>query len=326
MNSSDVIDDAEEIEPPKLPFKRLQHALKQVVYVAIPLHVQLLRQQNENIERFQNENKELELRSEQVKATKTVQLLKADLFELEKLNKRVKEEDDDLFNNYIKNATKDAIEILSDFVDLHADIFSPLPETELDFDSNPEAFPPLVCNFNDKSFDTDNSLRAAQGEEAELQLQQVVAAKSNFEILDFLQKELLEINGLIKQFSNFVFRQKENVDTIEANVEQTNQNVFIGTQLLKKASDYKAATFPIAGAVIGALILGPAGALAGFKLFGSVACLTGGSILGYGAGVKLKKIKQSSNEFEMKALAYPTKSLSSSTPNLSLEDSDKKDV
>lgn len=155
---------------------------------------------------------------------------------------------------------------------------------------------------------------------ANLEQKQIQVVKSKFESINFLHKEFLEINALIKQFSKFVFRQTESIDTIQDNIEQTNENVFIGTKYLKKASDYKAATFPIAGAVIGGLILGPAGALAGFKIFGSIACVAGGSILGYGAGVKLKQKQQAVNDFEMKALTYPSKSKSSSSPDLSVDE------
>lgn len=320
MNST--VTDPESLEEkeelPKLPFKRLRYALKQVVEVAIPYHVQLLKQQSENIETFKKENRHLELRSEQVKATKTVQLLKADLYELEKLNFQVQEEDSDLFHSFIKNATKDAVEVLSLFMDLHSDIFSPIPETDNDDSNTPETFQPLVCNYDEQSCDTEEVMLSQVN--ANLEQKQIQVAKSKFESINFLHKEFLEINALIKQFSKFIFRQTESIDTIQDNIEQTNENVFLGTKYLKKASDYKAATFPIAGAVIGGLILGPAGALAGFKIFGSIACVAGGSILGYGAGVKLKQKQQALNDFEMKALTYPSKSKSSSSPDLSVDE------
>lgn len=316
-SNNDAVGSEQVEELPKLPFKRLKYALKQVVDIAIPLHVQLLKQQNENIEEFKRENKELELRSKQIKAVKTVQLLKADLFELERLNLQVREEDAELFNRAIKDSTKDAIEILSVFMDLHSDIFSPLPETECDSVNSSDIFPPLVCNINEESCDTDEI--TVNQEEGNLVLKQIHTSRSRFDSLNFLQKELVEINGLIKQFAKFVFRQRESVDTIQDNVESANENVLIGTQYLNKASGYKAATFPLAGAVIGGLILGPAGALAGFKIFGSIACVAGGSILGYGAGLKLKEKQQQFNEFEMKALTYPDKSKSRSSPDLSVE-------
>ena len=323
-NYNDLNENSDEVELPKLPFKRLKYALKQVVEVAIPLHVQLLKQHNENIEKLKKEGKDLELRCEQVKATKTVQLLKADLYELENLNRQVREEDNDLFHDFIKNSTKDAVEILALFMDLHVDIFTPLPETEFE-DSSPDKLPPLICNYKEQIDDIDDSV--AQAEEAtNLELVQVQAQKSKYESLNFLHKELLEINALIKQFSRFVFRQKDGVDAIQEHIEHTKENVLLGAEYLKKASDYKAATFPIAGAVIGGLILGPAGALAGFKIVGSIACLAGGSIIGYGAGLKLKKKQLALNEFEMKALADSNKTLSHSSPDLTVEEPKDKDL
>lgn len=324
-NSNNHDENSEDTELPKLPFKRLKYALKQIVEVAIPLHVQLLKQHIENIEVLKKEGKDLELRFEQVKATKTVQLLKADLYELENLNQQVKEEDSDLFHDFIKNATKDAVETLALFVDLHGDIFTPLPEAEFD-DPASDILPPLVCNYNEQIDIDDTAVDQIQALEAtNLELVQVQAAKSKYESLNFLHKELLEINALIKQFSRFIFRQKEAVDTIQEHIEQAKENALIGTVYLKKASDYKAATLPIAGAVIGGLILGPVGALAGLKILGSVACLASGSIIGYGAGVKLKKRQLALNEFEMKALTDSNKALSQSSPDLSVEESKEKD-
>lgn len=325
-NSNDRDENSEDAEPPKLPFARLKYPLKQVVEVAIPFHVDLLKRHNENIEVLIKEGRDLELRSEQVKATNTVQLLKDDLYQLENLNQQVKVEDSDLFHDFIKNATKDAVETLALFIDLHGDILTPLTEAEFD-DSISDRLPPLVCNYDEQINDIDDTAvdKVQTQETTNLDLVQVQAAKSKYESVNFLHKELLEINALIKQFSRFIFRQKEGVDTIQEHIELAKENVVIGTEYLKKASDYKAATFPIAGAVIGGLILGPVGALAGLKIFGSIACLASGSIIGYGAGVKLKNRQQALNEFEMKALTDSNKALSHSSPDLSVEESKEKD-
>ncbi|XP_054719008.1 syntaxin-17-like [Uloborus diversus] len=294
---------------PKIPFKRLKFALNQVVDVAIPLHISILKEKTKTIQSLKAENKELELYYEQVKASEAVRLLKADLTELENLNLQVKEEDRELFNQKILAPTKDVIETLSLFMELHSDVLNPLPETD-DASNSCDTIPPLICNYDEEPPAEYLGIEELQCET------EIITSKRRFDALSYLQKELIEINTIIKQFASFVFRQKESVNTIEDNIEQVNENVTLGVQFLKKASDYKAASLPIAGAVIGGLVLGPVGALAGLKLFGSVACLASGSVLGFGAGLKLKQKQQASNDIEMKALTYPSKSKSQSVPDL----------
>ncbi|XP_035218941.1 syntaxin-17-like [Stegodyphus dumicola] len=309
-------------ELPKLPFKRLQFALNQVVSVAIPLHVQLLRQQSENIQNLKIENRSLELRSEQVKAAKTVQLLKNDLFELEQLNVQVKDEDKNLFLEKIESPAKNAIEVLSEFMELHSDSLEPFPDVEFSLSDSSSSFPTLTCQL-DKSPDHSEETPVVIGD---LQVQKYRTSGSSLQNWTFLRKELSEIRDLIRQFASLVFQQQENVDTIQNNLQRTHENVYVGTQYLKKASVLKAASFPVTGAVIGGLLLGPVGALAGFKLLGSIACVAGGGVLGFGAGVKLKKKQQAICELEMKSLTYPSKSLSLSNPELSVcNNTNKKD-
>lgn len=72
--------------------------------------------------------------------------------------------------------------------------------------------------------------------------------------------------------------QKEDIEKIENNVEETQVNVHEGRRFLQKALKYKTMTYPVAGAVLGACMGGPIGLIAGIKLGGlSAAC---GGILG----------------------------------------------
>lgn len=65
--------------------------------------------------------------------------------------------------------------------------------------------------------------------------------------------------------------QKELVNTAEDDIEETNVNVKVGEKFLEKAVRYKAAMYPIAGAVIGTCIGGPVGLIAGLKVGGLTA-------------------------------------------------------
>lgn len=65
--------------------------------------------------------------------------------------------------------------------------------------------------------------------------------------------------------------QKEKVDEIECNVEETSSNVKEGASFLTKAARYRTTVYPIAGAVLGGCLGGPVGLIAGIKLGGLAA-------------------------------------------------------
>lgn len=78
--------------------------------------------QSEQLDLSSGQLRESELRSEQLRASITVRRLKQDLFELENLNRQVREEDQDLFWGTVKESLRDAIDMLSAFMQLHSDV------------------------------------------------------------------------------------------------------------------------------------------------------------------------------------------------------------
>ena len=63
---------------------------------------------------------------------------------------------------------------------------------------------------------------------------------------------------------------------------------------------------PVAGAVVGGLVAGPIGLLAGFKLAGCVAAV-GGGVAGYQGGKYWKKKHDKNVEMELAHLSRPEK-------------------
>lgn len=299
-----------EYVPSKLPFRRYKYALDRVVSVAIPLHIRLLNEQSEQLELLAD--RPLELRSEQLKASNTVKLLKQDLFELENLNRQVREEDQDKFQEKVEKPLRNAIEVLSCFMSVHSDVLGPLLDLDNGGIVDSPQFPDVVCDLNAPNPDESDKTTKQQSSD-QIQITKPIKEGTTADAWSYLRKELVEIHSLIRQFSSMVFGQKEHVDTIENNILQARENVREGTEHLKKASLLKAASFPIAGAIIGGAILGPIGALVGLKV-----CVVGfasGSALGYTAGRRIKNKQQNALEgIEMKALTYPSKA--SSVPDL----------
>lgn len=72
------------------------------------------------------------------------------------------------------------------------------------------------------------------------------------------------------------------VDSLEENIEEAEINVNEGERFLKKASKYKVAAYPLAGAMLGSCIGGPIGLVAGLKI---------GGLAALGCGILGKSIK-----------------------------------
>ncbi|KAG8193507.1 hypothetical protein JTE90_003719 [Oedothorax gibbosus] len=288
----------EKEDPPKWPFRRLKFALDQVVCVAIPLHIRLLNEQSERLEQLQH--RPLELRGEQLKAANTVKLLKQDLFELDNLHRQVLDVDQEVFHRSVEGPLREAVEVLSCFMSVHSDVLGPLMDTDhlpVDLPNIPE----VVC-------DTSAPSQEEGGEPPQLQVAQLLEDKAGAtaDAWSFLRRELLELHGLMRHFSMMVFRQQESVDSIQANVVEARENVHAGAGHLRKAALLQATSLPLAGALIGGVLLGPVGALVGLKLAGCVGCAAGGGVLGYTAGARLKKRQQHAIEgIPLKALSSP---------------------
>ena len=119
-----------------------------------------------------------------------------------------------------------------------------------------------------------------------------------------LEVDLIELSQLVTDFSLLVNSQQEKIDSVEDHVNSAAVNVEEGTKNLGKAAKYKLAALPVAGALIGGVVGGPIGLLAGFKVAGIAAAL-GGGVLGFTGGKLLQRKKQKMME-----------KLTSSCPNL----------
>uniref|UniRef100_A0A8C0HFL5 Syntaxin-17 n=1 Tax=Chelonoidis abingdonii TaxID=106734 RepID=A0A8C0HFL5_CHEAB len=126
-----------------------------------------------------------------------------------------------------------------------------------------------------------------------------------------LEEDLIQLSELVTDFSLLVNSQQEKIDRIEDHVNSAAVNVEEGTKNLGKAAKYKLAALPVAGALIGGVVGGPIGLLAGFKVAGIAAAL-GGGVLGFTGGKLIQRRKQKMIE-----------ELSSSCPDLPSQ-SDKK--
>uniref|UniRef100_K1QLT0 Syntaxin-17 n=1 Tax=Magallana gigas TaxID=29159 RepID=K1QLT0_MAGGI len=123
---------------------------------------------------------------------------------------------------------------------------------------------------------------------------------------------LTELNSMVHEFSSAVKTQQETIDRIEDNIDKAHSEVQKGAFELGKASKFKTAVFPIAGAVIGTVVAGPVGLFAGAKIGAALGLGIGGTA-GFFGGKYLKNRQNKVTEVEMRNLSVKK---SSSLPDL----------
>ncbi|XP_067120250.1 syntaxin-17 [Centruroides vittatus] len=312
----------------KQPLKRLQIALHRIVKVSIPLHLELLSKHKENIEKFQNEGQWNLVHSEQVNASRTVQQLKSDIYELETVRQQVKSEELAEFDKRVENSRTKALEAIDSFIEIHSSVVQPFKPLLLDNnDAKPTPIkrsptPPMVSlpeEFLNQNPIIPEAEEAVETGEQKLQLK-VEPPKDSLASRSWntLKSDLLELNALIRNFALFVTHQQVAINSIEYNVESAHHNVREGTKSLGKAAALKAAMLPVTGAVIGGIVGGPIGLLAGFKLAG-VAGLVSGGVLGFTGGKYLQKKKTKVSDVELQNLSSSSIQRSHSSPDLNNE-------
>ncbi|XP_033210971.1 syntaxin-17 isoform X2 [Belonocnema kinseyi] len=213
---------------------------------------------------------------EQINAMRVVKQLKQLVYEMDMLRSQVLDRDIFTFDKLTKKARNDAIAAIGEYLELELKL--PFQNSTLTEDESQIA--------DDSHSDKYIQL---QDEHEELERQKACLYAWNS-----LQNDLQQLHQLFIDFNKIVHDQSESVDAIVDNVEVTKHEVAKGTEILKKASKYKAMTYPLAGALIGTCFAGPIGFFAGLKIGGLSAI--GGGILGYTGGAFLKKSHISSTE------------------------------
>lgn len=124
----------------------------------------------------------------------------------------------------------------------------------------------------------------AQFQISEHQIKSREACLAQFEKL---QGEIEDLHDMFNQLHGEVHLQKEGVNVIAENVEETQVQVEQGEQSLKQAVRYKKAMYPMFGGAIGLCFGGPIGLLAGAKIgAGAAVCC---AFLGFTGGTAIKK-------------------------------------
>lgn len=304
----------------KHPLKRFEPTLRKSLSVVIPMNLDRLKKHRVNVEKYMQSKQWKELNVEEINASRTVQQLKATIRELDNIRHQLQEEDVDDFDKQIAAIKAEVQHAIEEFCSLDATGQTntvgnensdadggQCSSSKCDDTSVRKRLPSTTSTFAPASDDTqltgsvqDQILHPLLND---VDNEEEAAALQSW---DNLKNGLIDLDSLVKDFAACVHQQQEMVDNIEDNIEATHHNVNAAASLLGQASKYKAAMVPVAGAVVGGLVAGPIGLLAGFKLAGAVAAV-GGSLAGYQGGKIWKKKHDKNVEMELAHLSRPEK-------------------
>ncbi|XP_018541676.1 syntaxin-17 [Lates calcarifer] len=285
-------------ESNKLTLRRLEAPIHKFIKVALPTDLERLQKHHNNILKYQHSQQWDRLHHEHINASRTVQQLRANIREMEKLCTRVRAEDTNALEALVKPVRDRASAAAQDFLLLHS---NPVPQPP---QSTPPAAQPSSCVSSSCHADDDEGEELVSGRQIQLHLPEIPADQSAAESWDNLEEDLKELSGLVTEFCLLVHSQQEKIDSIEDNVNTAAANVEEGTKSLGKAVGYKLAVLPVAGALLGGVLGGPLGLLAGFKAAGVAAALGGGA-LGYAGGNLVQKHRKARVDLQMKQLTAP---------------------
>ncbi|XP_032760204.1 syntaxin-17 [Rattus rattus] len=294
----------------KVKLRRLEPAIQKFTKIVIPTDLERLRKHQINIEKYQRCRIWDKLHEEHINAGRTVQQLRSNIREMEKLCLKVHKDDLILLKRMIDPMKEAAAAATAEFLQLHLESVEELKKQV----KNEEA---LLQPSLTRSTTVDGVLHTGEAEAASQSLTQIYALpeiprdQNAAESWETLEADLIELSHLVTDMSLLVNSQQEKIDSIADHVNSAAVNVEEGTRNLQKVAKYKLAALPVAGAVIGGVVGGPIGLLAGFKVAGIAAAL-GGGVLGFTGGKLIQRRKQKMME-----------KLTSSCPDLPSQ-SDKK--
>uniref|UniRef100_A0A452RDV3 t-SNARE coiled-coil homology domain-containing protein n=1 Tax=Ursus americanus TaxID=9643 RepID=A0A452RDV3_URSAM len=257
----------------KVKLRRLEPAIQKFIKIVIPTDLERLRKHQINIEKYQRCRIWDKLHEEHINAGRTVQQLRSNIREMEKLCLKVRKDDLVLLKRMIDPVKEEASAATAEFLQLHLES---VEELKKQFNDEETLLQPSLT----RSMTVGGTLHTAEAEADPQSMTQVYALP-----------EIPRDQNAAESWETLEASQQEKIDSIEDHVNRAAVNVEEGTKNLGKAAKYKLAALPVAGALIGGVVGGPIGLLAGFKVAGIAAAL-GGGVLGFTGGKLIQRKKQ----------------------------------
>ncbi|XP_042628531.1 syntaxin-17 isoform X2 [Cyprinus carpio] len=255
-------------EAGRLPLLRLEPPIQKFIKVAIPTDLERLHQHQHNIEKFQRNSQWDKLHQEHINSSRTVQQLRSNLREMEKLCGRVRSADAEALKKLVQPIKDRASTAIQEFLWIHSNAVNrpDAPTTGKDFHKTTSTASDTLHR------DCYTGVPGSPVTQTQLLLPEIPPEQNAAESWDSLAEDLLELNGLVNEFATLVH-----------------------------AARLKLAVLPVAGAVVGGVLGGPLGLLAGFKMAG-VAAAVGGGLLGFAGGNLIQRKRKESIALKLQQL------------------------
>lgn len=268
-------------EEDKLPLKRVEFSLTKFNEVAIPHHLDLLRQHKANIIKYEEGGEYARVRSEQTHARRVASQLRALLGELEALRRRVRVDDLPRFDALTRSSRDNTLKAIMDYLDtspLSANR-RPVEAVEVAAGSTVSSESVGVLSHHDEVRELELSSIQLQVNDQESSLREREAALRGW---CELQGEVRALHEAWQHVQAAALHHRHQVSAAAAHVEAAAGEVRAARQHLSAAERIKAGALGASGAIAGALVGGPVGVVVGIKA-GALAALAG-SALGYLGG------------------------------------------
>ncbi|XP_053620605.1 uncharacterized protein Syx17 isoform X1 [Plodia interpunctella] len=269
-------------EENKLPLKRVELSLSKFNEVAIPHHLDLLRQHKANILKYEESGEYVRVRAEQTHARRVAAQLRALLGELDALRRQVRSEDRSRFDELTKRSRDLTLRAIVDYLGIIESSCRSLvsmgstPRRILETPPQPAAARSsdsvgVLAQLDDRE----------QQEQQEQQEQELRSREAVLRGWSELQGEVRALHDAWQHVQAAALAQRQLVDSASSNIETTSDNVVAARADLSVAEKLRVGAYGAGGALCGALVGGPLGALVGAKA--AAAAGLAGSALGYAA-------------------------------------------
>lgn len=265
-------------EEPPLSFRSVENSLQRFKESLPPLYTRLRRHVAE-IRDTRTRGDIIALNREQIAASKTFKSLNHYLKELDEVENRLNYDDQLKFRGRVQSLRQEAYDEIVAFVELDnsldsveaSQILNDEPQSSQQYLESEDGIHPEL-----------SSLQAEQ--RAGDDLKELEAASKSW---NELQIDIQDVAEIMSKLSEMVHSQKQELNSIEQHVELAKERTSLGLLELIRARRAKFAAVPVVGAVVGCLVGGPVGMLAGFKVAGVLTAALG-SYAGYRGGRLLK--------------------------------------
>ncbi|XP_059047757.1 uncharacterized protein LOC131843161 [Achroia grisella] len=291
----------------KLPLKRVELSLSKFNEVAIPHHLDLLRQHKTNIVKYEESGEYGRVRAEQTNARRVASQLRTLLAELDALRRRVAEPDLPRFDRRTQRARDLTLRAIVDYLGIiesscrnlvvASRVRSRTEATPLTINRQHAENEPVcgsamstdsvgvVGHHADHDHDHeserehDNERRSAERQLVEDHESELRSREAVLRGWSELQAEVRALHDTWRHVQQAALEQRDHVAAAAGGVEQAAGHVAAARDQLSAAERLRAGALGAGGAAAGALLAGPLGLLLGAKA--AAAGLLAGSALGY---------------------------------------------